>query len=42
MYVTPPANEAQLPARLLASGVAQEQVDRFMAQFRENASAEAG
>jgi len=42
MYVTPPANEAQLPARLLASGVAQEQIDRFMAQFRENASAEAG
>jgi hypothetical protein len=33
MLVTPPAHAAQLPARLLAAGVEQATVDRFMAQF---------
>ncbi|MBV9233607.1 MAG: hypothetical protein JO030_06145, partial [Candidatus Eremiobacteraeota bacterium] len=34
MFVTPPASDHQLPARLLAAGVAQADIDRFMAQFR--------
>jgi mannose-6-phosphate isomerase len=33
MFVTPPSNREQLPVRLLAAGVAQEQIDAFLAQF---------
>jgi mannose-6-phosphate isomerase len=33
MFVTPPESREQLPARLLAAGVAQEQIDSFMEQF---------
>jgi mannose-6-phosphate isomerase len=33
MLVTPPADASQLPARLLAAGVEQATVDRFIAQF---------
>ncbi|MBV8725737.1 MAG: class I mannose-6-phosphate isomerase [Candidatus Eremiobacteraeota bacterium] len=40
MYVTPPANDHQLPARLLAAGVAQADVDAFMAQFRSGDASE--
>ncbi|MBV8530336.1 MAG: class I mannose-6-phosphate isomerase [Candidatus Eremiobacteraeota bacterium] len=34
MFVTPPASAEQLPARLLAAGIGQAEIDRFMAQFR--------
>jgi mannose-6-phosphate isomerase len=33
MFVTPPDNTRLLPARLLAAGVAQNEIDRFMEQF---------
>ncbi|MGA9945669.1 MAG: type I phosphomannose isomerase catalytic subunit [Candidatus Cybelea sp.] len=33
MFVTPPENAALLPARLLAAGVGQAQIDAFMEQF---------
>ncbi|MHB8146567.1 MAG: type I phosphomannose isomerase catalytic subunit [Vulcanimicrobiaceae bacterium] len=33
MFVTPPADRAALPVRLLAAGIAQSRVDAFMAQF---------
>jgi mannose-6-phosphate isomerase len=33
MFVTPPSNREQLPVRLLAAGVAQEQIDAFLRQF---------
>ena len=33
MFVTPAANRELLAARLVAAGVAQEQIDRFMEQF---------
>ena len=33
MFVTPPENRELLPARLLAAGVAQADIDRFIAQF---------
>jgi mannose-6-phosphate isomerase len=33
MFVTPPQNREELPARLLAAGVGQEQIDAFMEQF---------
>ena len=33
MFVTPPTNRDLLAARLIAAGIAQEQIDRFMEQF---------
>ncbi len=33
MFVTPPANRGLLAERLIAAGIAQEQIDRFMEQF---------
>jgi hypothetical protein len=33
MFVTPPENGQLLAGRLLAAGVEQEQIDRFLAQF---------
>jgi mannose-6-phosphate isomerase len=33
MFVTPPESAQQLPSRLLAAGIAQEQIDSFMEQF---------
>jgi mannose-6-phosphate isomerase len=33
MYVTPPRKREEMAARLIAGGVAQEQIDRFMGQF---------
>jgi mannose-6-phosphate isomerase len=33
MFVTPPESRDLLPARLIAAGIAQEQIDRFMEQF---------
>jgi mannose-6-phosphate isomerase len=33
MFVTPPENAQLLPGRLLAAGIAQEQIDRFTEQF---------
>ncbi len=38
MFVTPPANDRQLPGQLLAAGVAQADVDEFMGQFASDAS----
>lgn len=34
MFVTPPENRELLPVRLLAAGITQEEIDRFIAQFR--------
>ncbi|MBV8354413.1 MAG: class I mannose-6-phosphate isomerase, partial [Candidatus Eremiobacteraeota bacterium] len=42
MFVTPPASDRQLPAQLLAAGVAQADVDGFVAQFSADASELAG
>jgi mannose-6-phosphate isomerase len=36
MFVTPPQSTQELPARLLAAGVGQEQIDLFMGQFSGN------
>jgi mannose-6-phosphate isomerase len=33
MFVTPPKNLDLLPARLIAAGIAQDQIDRFLEQF---------
>ncbi|HZV76221.1 MAG TPA: type I phosphomannose isomerase catalytic subunit [Candidatus Babeliales bacterium] len=33
MFVTPPENDEQLPARLLAAGIEQTRIDEFMEQF---------
>jgi hypothetical protein len=33
MFVTPPENQEQLPARMVAAGIDQAQIDRFMEQF---------
>ncbi len=33
MFVTPPQNSEELPVRMLAAGISQEQIDSFMEQF---------
>ncbi len=33
MFVTPPQNREELPARLVAAGIGQTAIDAFMAQF---------
>jgi hypothetical protein len=33
MYVTPPRNREEMAARLIAGGIEQSAIDRFMVQF---------